>query len=118
MNLALVTAILIFVWVNPRLFPAPKRTDTWGARGVLGERVWPRRREMIPEREQREMNVLTAPSPACAVLWIAGLGTLALWAVTTGALGMVVFKLWFVDRCVVLWEGFQREGGTLSDLDQ
>ena len=53
---ALVPIILIFVWIwfNPRLFPAPKSTDNWMSKGVLGERVWLNRKNVpIPTHHDK-----------------------------------------------------------------
>ncbi len=101
----LVALVLLWTWVNPRLFSAPSHTDTWAARGTFGERVW--------------LNRKTVPVPAHHVPWAYGLSALAglgllpmawgLWQLdpgwTFGGLVLtVVAKTWFVDRMVWLYE--------------
>ncbi|MBA5779320.1 hypothetical protein H2509_19495 [Stappia sp. F7233] len=38
--LACIGVVAVWLWLNPRVFPAPRRFDRWHARAVLGERVW------------------------------------------------------------------------------
>ena len=33
-------AVLLWTWLNPRLFPPPASTANWMSKGVMGERVW------------------------------------------------------------------------------
>lgn len=33
-------AVIVFLALNPVLFPEPERTDNWLSEGVLGERAW------------------------------------------------------------------------------
>jgi len=42
---------LLWIWLNPRVFPVPKSLDNWASQGVLGERIWlERKRIAIPRR--------------------------------------------------------------------
>jgi len=48
-----VAAVLVWAWLNPRLFPPPRTTDTWAARATFGERLWIARREVpVPPRHR------------------------------------------------------------------
>jgi len=44
-------ASLLWVWINPRVFPEPESTDNWASQGVFGERVWLYRdmKDIVPE---------------------------------------------------------------------
>ncbi len=66
-----VTLVLLWTWLNPRLFQAPAHTESWAARGVMGERVF--------------LNRHTVPIPAHHIRWggyglsvLAGLGLIPL----------------------------------------
>ena len=100
-----VILVVIWTWVNPRLFPPPPHTNSWAARGTFGERVW--------------LNRKAVPVPAHHVPWayslsaLAGLGLLpmvwGLWQLDAGWIfgGLVLTmgaKTWFVDRMVWLYE--------------
>ena len=39
---------LVFMMVNPVLFPKPRSTRNWASRGVFGERVWSERNTVQP----------------------------------------------------------------------
>lgn len=100
-----VVALVLWTWANPRAFPPPARTDTWSARGAMGERVWLNRDAVPIPAHHARVALLTS------ALGLAGLPFLAygLWAlepwptifgVTLGMLG----KLWFCDRMVWLYD--------------
>ncbi|MBR9766063.1 MAG: hypothetical protein GYB53_21735 [Rhodobacteraceae bacterium] len=106
-----VALVLAWVWLNPRLFPVPRRTDNWMSRGVLGERVWLARRKVpIPGHHARAAMILSALSGLGAM--VLGLG---LWALSPGwtVAGLVLSmgaKLWFLDRMVWLRQDMTGEG--------
>ena len=59
-------AVLAFTWVNPRLAPVPKSTDTWHAKATFGERIWLDRKNLVlPDRHEDAAMYLS---------WIAGAG--------------------------------------------
>lgn len=53
--------VLVWTWLNPRIFATPKRTDNWMSRGVLGEQIL-----AAPEGCAR----IAAPSPCCANAYV------------------------------------------------
>lgn len=57
-------AALVWLLINPRLFPPPANDHAWMTRGVLGERLWARRAALdAPELRTslpHALNVLTA----------------------------------------------------------
>jgi hypothetical protein len=100
-----VALLLIWTWLNPRLFPAPRSTDNWASRGVMGERVWLNRREVaIPSHHRLVPHLLVAVAAAGGLLTIWGLAELALWPTLLGTALVFLGKLWFVDRMVWLYE--------------
>ncbi len=106
---AAVAGVLVWIWINPRVFPEPASLDNWASRGVLGERVFLNRRAEIRAHHRH---------------WAAGLSLAALPGVVILAVGLwrldpawVVFgtvltagpKLWFVDRMVWLYSDWLRD---------
>jgi hypothetical protein len=58
----LVPVALVVVWtfVNPRMFPPPRSMDHWASRSVLGEKYWGARgKNPIPKRHRVAPWVLT-----------------------------------------------------------
>lgn len=100
-----VAALVLWTWLNPRLFSRPRSTDNWASKAVLGERVWLNRDKIaVPERHRRAPNVLSAVSGVGMpfVLW--GLIALDIWPTLLGLALVTLGKLWFLDRMVWLYE--------------
>lgn len=106
---------LIWVWLNPRVFPPPNSTDHWAARGILGERIFlERRRDDIAEHHVRAVNTLTLIGVMFSVVWMYGLITLDAWATITGTIGIVMSKAWFVDRMAWVFADMKRSDARYS----
>ncbi|QDC11615.1 hypothetical protein FHY55_13215 [Oceanicola sp. D3] len=99
-----------WIWVNPRVFPEPRRFDAWMSRGVLGERVFLEHRGEIPAEHRRAGLVLGALSLPGALVLAWGLWTL--WAdwVVFGVVLTALPKVWFVDRMAWLHDDWRRAG--------
>ncbi len=101
--LAPVALALAWIWVNPRLFPAPRAYGAWMSRAVLGERLWiVRGAAGVPAHHRGPAHVATAAAAlgGLAMLW--GLAVLDPWAAVLGAALAVAGKAWFCDRMVWL----------------
>jgi hypothetical protein len=98
-----VLLLLAWTWVNPRLFPPPRSTANWGARAVLGERLWIARHELpVPSRHRRLPHLLNAAAAAGALLLAYGLIWLVPWAALAGFVVAFGAKMLFLDRMVRL----------------
>lgn len=101
--LAPIALIFVWIWVNPRLFPAPKSTDNWMSKGVLGERVWLNRKNIpIPDHHAKAATWLNALAGIGIIPFALGLYQLNGWMVIAGTVIMMIAKLWFLDRMVWL----------------
>ncbi|MEM6666246.1 MAG: DUF6653 family protein [Pseudomonadota bacterium] len=108
-----IALVAIWAWLNPRLFPPPKRRDSWMTHVTFGERVWLRRDEVpIPRDHAVWARRLTYAGVAGLLAWIAGavLGNAALYL--TGAATAFWAKLWFCDRMVWLYRDMKVRNDT------
>lgn len=95
---------ILWTWINPRMFPAPKSTKNWASRAVLGERVWLRRKEIpIPLPHRSMPHILSAVAGIGSLLVITGVYLLHIWPTILGCTLVYAGKLWFLDRMVWLY---------------
>ena len=103
--LAPAAAAVLFLWLNPRLFPPPASTRSWASRAVLGERVWLNRAAVPIPAHHRHMAAILSIVPLgglVALIW--GLAAYDAALTLLGLATVMLGKLWFVDRMVWLFE--------------
>ena len=99
-----VAIALVWVWLNPRIFPKAPSTDNWISKGVLGERVWLNRDQVpIPQHHQHVPNLLNLIAAVGGVFVILGLVVLNVWYALFGYILVTLGKLWYIDRMVWLY---------------
>ena len=106
-SLAAVALVLVFMMVNPLLFPPPRSTRHWTSKGVLGERIWADRQKVeIPAQylDSAVTNATYAIQVVGMAIMVYGLVELDLLAVVSGILITQTAKAWFIDRMVLLFE--------------
>jgi hypothetical protein len=104
-SLVPVALAVLWMWMNPRIFPPPASTNNWASKAVLGERV-ALNRELIPvpEHHRRAAFVLNIIAGLGVPFIVWGLVKLALWPTLFGSALVYLGKLWFLDRMVWLYE--------------
>ena len=106
-SLAAVALALVFMMVNPLLFPPPRSTRNWASKGVLGERIWSDRGKVELPPQFRGSGVTYATYAfqlAGLAIMVYGLVELDLLAVVAGLLVTQAAKAWFIDRMVLLFD--------------
>jgi hypothetical protein len=97
---------LVFMMVNPLLFPKPRSTRNWASKGVFGERVWSER-TTVPVPPQFTAGPLTATyaiQAVGAVVLVVGLVRLDVIETIAGMVILQAAKAWYIDRQVLLFE--------------
>jgi hypothetical protein len=98
---------LVFMMVNPLLFPTPRSTRNWTSKAVFGERIWADRNTVeLPEqfRTSRVPAVTQTIQVAGMVVLAYGLVRFDLLAAVTGTVLAQTAKCWYLDRMVLLFE--------------
>lgn len=100
-----ISLIIIWIYINPRLFPPPTHTQSWVTKGVLGERVFINRKGVpIPDHHVRMGWITSLISMVFVLIAAYGLLVQDFWAAFTGWHASILAKVWFLDRMVWLWE--------------
>jgi hypothetical protein len=105
-SLPAVALVLVFMMVNPLLFPRPRSTRHLASKGVFGERIWTDRdkAELPAPFRSRVLSVTYAVQVVGIAILVYGLVELDLLAVVSGLLITQTAKAWFIDRMVLLYE--------------
>jgi len=109
--------VALWLWLNPRVFPEPKRFDAWMSRGVMGEKVFLNHRAAIPAHHRRMALILAWLSLPGMVVFGWGLWALDLQAVVLGGALAALPKMWFIDRMVWLVADWEAAGGRVWDSE-
>ena len=105
-----VALVVLFVWLNPRLFPVPAQFGHWMSRGVIGERVYLEHRKEIAAHHRRAALVLTWAAVPGVLIMTWGLITLWWEGAVFGAGLAALMKIWFVDRMVWILQDWRAAG--------
>lgn len=104
---ALIPFILcvFWIWLNPRLFNAPKDINNWASKGVFGEQIFLKRKTYpIPHHHVCAAHLLTSLSAFGFCLTGVGLWLFHFW-ITLCGIGLTMgAKTWFFDRMVWLYQ--------------
>jgi Family of unknown function (DUF6653) len=98
---------LVFMMINPLLFPKPHSTRNWASKGVFGERIWADRNIVeLPDqfRSSHVPQVTYLFQMVGTAVLVYGLVELDLLAVVSGLAILQCAKAWFIDRMVLLFE--------------
>ncbi|MEZ8098908.1 DUF6653 family protein [Vibrio bivalvicida] len=98
--------VLTWVWLNPRLFPAPESTNNWASMGTFGERIYLNRSKeaIIPQHHLSMCNLLMILQILGLPVWVYGVYSLHIESMLFGMLWLMATKAWFVDRMVWIYQ--------------
>ena len=100
-----VLVVLIWIWLNPRIFPKPQSTKNWTSKAVLGERVWLNREQVpIPEHHNPVILFTNIVNFIGFFICLWGLVNLKIYPTLLGLSWVILGKTWFLDRMVWLYE--------------
>ena len=97
-------AVIIWLWLNPHVFPAVTAPRSWAAKGIYGERLWLLEPSSVPAGYHAVLRWLIVPGLCGIVLLAWGLVQLLVWPTIFGAALIVLAQLWRIDRLGLLYE--------------
>ncbi len=100
-NFWILGAAVVWLFVNPVIFPKPRSVDNWMSKGVLGEQLYYGDGKKFKRDLPTLLNVLNVPV-FISFMYFAWQQQ-ALLAILAGLLTMTI-KFWFIDRMVRLTE--------------
>lgn len=97
---------LVVVWLllNPHVFPPIHQPTVWASKGIYGERIWAAEPGRVPMRHRTAFRLIAIPGLAGIALLGWGLVALAVWPTVMGATVIVLAQLWRIDRLVWMYE--------------
>jgi hypothetical protein len=72
-----IAVVLVWLWLNPRVFAPVETPTSWTSKGIYGEKLWLKERDRVPPDHPTVFG-------ACLI---------------------VLAQLWRIDRLVVFYEG-------------
>jgi len=101
--LAPIVLVLLWNWINPRLFKVPQSTNSWMSKGVMGERYWIASKQVpIPAHHVQATRIMIVCTGIGIAVLAIGLWQLDLYLTLIGLMVSMGSKLWFLDRMVWL----------------
>jgi hypothetical protein len=100
-NFWILGAVVVWLIVNPMLFPKPKSVNNWMSKGVLGEQLYFKDGKKLKKDLPTLLNVLNIPTFGVFLYFSWQQELVAL--ILAGLLTMTI-KFWFIDRMVRLMD--------------
>jgi hypothetical protein len=99
-----IAVVLVWLWLNPRVFAQVETPTSWTPKGIYGEKLWLKERDRVSPDHLRVLRLLVPVGAAGFALLMYGLVRLQLWPTVFGASLIVLAQLWRIDRLVVFYE--------------
>ena len=100
-----IAVLMVWTFINPRVFPKPASTDSWASKATFGERIWLNHARLpIPRHHLQFSHMLNAVTALAIIPLVYGVVTYAPLVTVLGLAMVVLSKLWFLDRMVWLYQ--------------
>jgi hypothetical protein len=99
-----IAAVIVWLWLNPRVFAPVENPTSWPAKGIYGEKLWLMERQRVPAGYRGVLRLLMGVAALGFAILAFGLITLEVWPTVFGASLIVLGQLWRIDRLGLLFE--------------
>lgn len=101
--IAPILIVILWIWLNPPLFPKPESSQNWADKAVLGERLWIDRQQIqIREHHNSVIRFTNTVNALGLIICVFGLVNLSIWPTLLGLSWVIIDKTWVLDRMVWL----------------
>jgi hypothetical protein len=100
-------AVMVWLWLNPRVFAPVEQPTSWAAKGIYGEKMWLKERDRMSPDDLKVLRMLAPIGIAGFALVVYGLVFLEVWPTIFGTTLIVLGQLWRIDRLVVAYDRTQ-----------
>ena len=100
-NILVLIGFVIWIIVNPMIFPKPSSTNNWMSKGVLGERLYYENGKKFNKDLPTLLNITNVPIFILFLYF--GWQQQLIPMILSGVLSSVI-KFWFIDRMVLFYE--------------
>jgi hypothetical protein len=100
--------VILWLWLNPRVFPAVSEPRSWAAKGIYGEKIWLLEPSRVSPECRMVLRWLMIPAIAGFILLVWGLIWLSAWPTVFGATLIALTQLWRIDRYSRLYDECQQ----------
>ena len=96
--------MILWIWLNPRVFSVPNSTENWASRAVLGERIWlNRKNKPIAPQFLRPSHLANGVGALGLIALVWGLVVYSVVLTVGGLLIVLIAKTWFLNKMVALY---------------
>ena len=99
-----VAAVAVWLWANPRVFPAVHTPTAWSSKGIFGEQRWARDRTAMPAGFGFAQRCWLVGGLTGAGLLGWGLVSYRIWPTVFGATLIGYGQLWRIDRLAIFYD--------------
>ena len=68
-----IAVVIVWLWLNPRVFAPVETPTSWAAKGIYGEKLWLKERDRVPPDHLKVLRLLVPIGAAGFVLLVYGL---------------------------------------------
>ncbi|MCE0494880.1 DUF6653 family protein [Vibrio salinus] len=113
------TLSILWMFLNPIVFKAPKTTKNWASKAVLGERVYLNRDNIpLPAHHNTPLyTILNGISSVGFLLAVWSTVYFSVWGAISGIAMAYLGKSWFLDRMVWLYEDMKNLNQTYQNWE-
>lgn len=112
-----ISMTLVWLWVNPRVFPPVSATSSWAAKGIFGERLWLEEQSGFPHDYGPILRWLMSIGVVGFIMIAWGLFTFHVWVTINGTVLVIMAQLWRIDRLGILYESITSNKLGSAQLD-